>query len=89
MKTKPSDKLQTIPGVGPKLARYMNDIGINSVADLKDKKPQDLYDKLCDYQAAPVDRCMLYVFRSSVYYATNTNHGPELLNWWAWKDKGE
>ena len=80
-------QLETIPGVGPKIARYMRDIDIDSVADLKGQKAQELYDKLCDFQAAPVDRCMLYVFRSSIYYADNTEHDPELLNWWNWKDK--
>lgn len=86
MKAKTSDKLETIPGVGVKIASYMRDIGINSVADLKGQSAEKLYDKLCEYTAAPVDRCMLYVFRSSIYYADNTEHDPELLNWWNWKD---
>ena len=87
MKSKTTDDLETIPGVGAKIARYMHDIGINSVADLKDKNVEKLYDKLSDFQAAPVDRCMLYVFRSSIYYASNKDHDPQLLNWWAWKCK--
>lgn len=86
MKTKASE-LESIPGVGPKVAGYMRDIGINSVNDLKGQNAEELYDKLCDFQASPVDRCMLYVFRSSIYYADNTEYDLELLNWWAWKDK--
>jgi hypothetical protein len=33
-----------------------------------------------------VDRCMLYVFRCAVYYATNKKHDPKLLKWWNWKE---
>ena len=87
MTPKTSDKLESIPGVGVKVAQYFRDIGINSVSDLKGQNAEELYEKLCDFQASPVDRCMLYVLRSSIYYAENTNHDPELLNWWVWKDK--
>ncbi len=29
---------------------------------------EELYQKMCDFKAEPVDRCMLYVLRCSVYY---------------------
>jgi hypothetical protein len=79
--------LEQIPGVGKKIAREMQNIGISSVSQLKGKKPEKLYQKLSDFKAAPVDRCMLYVLRCAVYYASNTKHEPELLKWWNWKDK--
>jgi len=79
--------LVDIPGVGNRLASYMRDIGINCVEDLKGQSADDLYERLCDFKAAHVDRCMLYVFRSSIYYAENKDHDPELLKWWNWKDK--
>ncbi|MBC8473125.1 MAG: pathogenicity locus, partial [Planctomycetes bacterium] len=31
--------------------------------------------------------CMLYVLRCAVYYASNTEHDPDLLKWWNWKDR--
>ncbi|NJM89920.1 MAG: hypothetical protein HC847_25010 [Hydrococcus sp. RU_2_2] len=34
-----------------------------------------------------IDRCVLYVFRCAVYYASNSVREPELLKWWNWKDK--
>ncbi len=80
-------QLEQIPGVGKKIAHYMRSIGINCVEDLKDQKAEQLYQRLCDFKASPVDRCMLYVFRSAVYYAENIRHDPELLKWWNWKDK--
>lgn len=78
--------LQTIPGVGPKLAQMFLDVGIKSVADLKGKSPEKLYSKMCTKQGWPVDRCVLYVCRSSVYFAGHKNPNPEKLKWWNWKD---
>lgn len=86
--TKPiSNQLEQIPGVGEAIANDMRNIGINSVSQLKDQDPENLYQKLCDFKAGPVDRCMLYVLRCAVYYASNTEHDPELLKWQNWKDK--
>ena len=82
-----SNELEQIPGVGTAIAQDMRDIGIGSVSQLKGRDPEKLYEKLCDFKAGPVDRCMLYVLRCAVYYASNTEHDPELLKWWNWKDK--
>ena len=86
MKAATSNKLETIPGVGKSIAKDMQSIGIRSINDLKGKNPERLFKKLCDYQAAPVDRCMLYVFRCAVYFASNKKHDPRLLKWWNWKN---
>ncbi|MFZ3382310.1 MAG: helix-hairpin-helix domain-containing protein, partial [Candidatus Methanoperedens sp.] len=61
-------------------------IGLRSVEDLKENDPEKLYRELCERQGVQVDRCMLYVFRCAVYYASNKRHDPELLKWWNWKD---
>ena len=87
MKQLVSRQLEQIPGVGKRIAHDMRNIGINSVGDLKGQRAEQLYQKLCSFKASPVDRCMLYVFRSAIYYAENTQHDPELLKWWNWKDK--
>ncbi len=77
--------LRTIPGVGKEIAEDFWNIGIHSASDLKKKNPERLYQKLCVYEKRHVDRCMLYVFRCAVYYASHTRHNPELLTWWNWK----
>ena len=87
MKQPSNQDLEQIPGVGEAIARDMRSIGINSIAQLKGKDPEKLYQRLCDFKASPVDRCMLYVLRCAVYYASNTKHDPKLLKWWNWKDK--
>ena len=82
------DELEQIPGVGKSIARDLHQIGIKSVEQLEGKDPEVLYRKLCSFKASPVDRCMLYVLRCAVYYASSEDPDPELLNWWNWKDKG-
>ena len=76
-----------IPGVGKNIANDLIGIGIREVHDLVDKNPEDLYRQLCDQKGTKVDRCVLYVFRCAVYYATASPHDPELLKWWNWKDR--
>jgi len=81
------DELQKIPGVGKSIAQDLRNLGIDSIQDLKDKDPEELYIRLCDQQGVKIDRCMLYVFRCAVYYASTKTHDPELLKWWNWKNR--
>ncbi|MBN1290050.1 MAG: helix-hairpin-helix domain-containing protein [Actinobacteria bacterium] len=81
------DGLLAIPGVGPSISRDLHRVGIEKVADLKSKDPEDLYNRLCAARGTQVDRCVLYVFRCAVYFASNSRHDPELLKWWNWKDR--
>ncbi|MBA1341407.1 MAG: hypothetical protein C5S40_04640 [ANME-2 cluster archaeon] len=80
-------ELQTIPGVGKSISQTFWNIGIEKVSDLKGKDPEELYFRICVDQGCQVDRCVLYVCRSSVYFADNKNPDPEKLKWWNWKDK--
>ena len=77
---------QTIPGIGNSLSQDLVDLGYRKVNDLKDADPEEMYQNLMAVQGHHIDRCVLYVFRSAVYYASNSIHDPELLNWWNWKD---
>ncbi len=79
--------LHKIPGVGPKIARDLRDLGYRCVAELKGRDPETMYAALCSLRGGRVDRCMLYLFRCAVYFATEETHDPELLKWWKWKDK--
>jgi Pathogenicity locus len=81
-----SREFRQVPGVGKSIAEDLWNLGLRSVADLKNQDAEDLYLRLCAYQGMHVDRCMLYVFRCAVYYASNDVHDPELLKWWNWKD---
>ena len=82
------DELRRIPGVGVTIAQDLRDLGIERISDLRGQDPQVLYDRLCEQMGMHVDRCMLYVLRCAVYYASEFPHDPELLKWWSWKDGG-
>ena len=45
-----------------------------------------MYQQLMDQVGHHVDRCVLYVFRCAVYFASNDRHDPKKLKWWTWKD---
>lgn len=79
-------ELRQIPGVGKIIAQDFWDLGIRSVQELQRANPDTLYKSLCKLKNAHVDRCMLYVFRCAIYFASTKNPDPELLKWWNWKD---
>ena len=79
-------EFRRIPGVGKSIAEDLWNLGLRSVSDLKNQDPEVLYMSLCTLQGTQVDRCMLYVFRCAVYYASNDTYDAELLKWWNWKD---
>ena len=84
----PKDELRTIPGVGVSIAQDLRSLGITRVEQLRGRDPQAMYDRLCELAGTHVDRCMLYVLRCAVYFASEFPHDPQLLQWWAWKDGG-
>jgi hypothetical protein len=85
--TNPKTDLTTIPGVGPSIARDLRDLGFQQVEDLRGEDPEQLYQRICAQRGQHIDRCVLYVFRCAVYFATEEEHDPDLLNWWNWKDR--
>jgi Pathogenicity locus len=85
-KAKSLRDLRRIPGVGPSIAEDLWNIGIRRVEDLRGGNPDDLYERSCAFQMCRVDRCLLYVYRCAVYYASRKKHDPELLKWWKWSD---
>ena len=83
-----TDKLRAIPGVGPAMASELRLLGIDTIADLRGRDPEELYLRLQERSGHHVDRCVLYVFRSSVYFAERARPELELTRWWNWKDGG-
>ena len=81
-----SDPLQIIPGVGPSVARDLRALGIHSVAQLRGRNPERLYERSNQLRGVRQDRCLLYVFRCAVYYASTARPKPRLLKWWNWTD---
>ena len=80
-------ELEVIPSVGPSIADDLISMGITRVSQLKGRSPEALYRKLCALTGERQDPCVLYTFRCAVYYARTKKPNPELLKWWAWKNK--
>jgi hypothetical protein len=79
--------LQTIPGIGKILCKDLLDLGYSKVTDLKGQDPESMYQDLISLRGQHIDKCVLYVFRCAVYYASNDKRDPEKLKWWNWKDE--
>ncbi len=80
-------ELQIIPGIGKSLSQDLVDLGFRKMTELKDANPDTMYQNLMALRGRHIDRCVLYVFRCAVYYASNTVHEPESLKWWNWKNE--
>ncbi len=81
------DDLQRLPGVGPSIAQDLRDLGVASVAQLRRRNPERLYEALNQLRGVRQDPCVLYVFRCAVYAARTPRPAPRLLQWWHWKDR--
>ena len=79
-------ELQKIPGIGKSISKDLIDLGYRAINELAGENPETMYQNLMVLRGRHVDRCVLYVFRCAVYYASNVDHEPELLKWWHWKD---
>ncbi|MBB4639583.1 helix-hairpin-helix domain-containing protein [Longimicrobium terrae] len=82
------DELQRIPGVGPSLAADLRLLGFPSIQSLRGADPVAMYERLSEMTGVHQDRCVLYVFRCAVYFASEPEHDADLLLWWSWKDDG-
>ena len=79
--------LQSLPGVGPSIARDLVDLGIREPAQLEDRDPDALYAALCELRGERIDPCVKYVFRCAHHAVTTEQPDPESLKWWNWKDR--
>ncbi len=77
-KQRVTNKLQSIPNVGPAIAAKLELLGIHSPSDLSDKDPYALYDKLCEKTGERHDLCLLDVFISAVSFSK----GVPAMPWW-------
>lgn len=80
-------EFRTILGVGKRISEDLWNLGFRSLSQLRGRNPDRMYLDHCKQVGAPVDRCVLYVFRCAVYFASTKHHNAELLKWWNWKDK--
>ena len=79
-------KLRKIPGVGKQTEQDLIMLGYPTIESLKNADPQQMYERECAMRGQKIDRCVLYVYRCAVYFASNEHHDPEKLKWWNHKD---
>ncbi len=82
-----ASKLTDISGVGTSIAGDLESLGYKQPSDLVGEDPEAMYQRLMSQVGGHVDRCVLYVFRCAVYYASTDSPQTEKLLWWNWKDK--
>ena len=82
-------ELRKIPGVGKVVAMDLFNLGYRSIADLKGEDPEIMYVRHNSQKEEVQDICMLYTFRSAVYFADTFGQAqdPDKLKWWNWMDK--
>lgn len=68
------------------IKQHLLDLGYDSVEALQGQKPEEMYDRDCALHGQRLDRCLLYVYQTAVYFAENDVHDPEKLKWWNWKE---
>ena len=86
-KTMDPTDLQSLPSIGPSLARCLRDLGFRSPDDLRKQDPEKMFEDLCEQRGEAMDRCVLYSFRCAVHVASTGESDPELRKWWNWMDR--
>ena len=77
-------ELKDLVSIGPAMLRDFEMLGISSVAQLSRRRPEKLYEKLCEITGKPQDICCLDVFRAAVAQARNPLLPLEQRQWWYW-----
>ncbi len=70
--------LEDIPNIGPAVAAYLGQLGIQSPAQLEGQDPYLLYQQLCARAGVMYDPCLLDTFIA----ATRFMGGEPPLPWW-------
>ena len=81
------DDLQSLPSIGPSLARDLRDLGFRTPDDLHGQDPERMFADLCEMRGERIDPCVLYSFRCAVHAVTVGGDDPELAKWWNWKGR--
>ena len=77
-------RLQDLTSVGPATLEDFVLLGIKSVAQLKRRSPQRMYDQLCRLKQQRLDPCCLDVFVAAVAQVRDPNLPIEQRQWWYW-----
>ena len=77
-------KLKELRGIGAKMLEDFEKLGVGSVAQLRSKDAQALYDRMCALTGTRQDPCVLDTYRCAIGQARNPNLPKEQKDWWYW-----
>jgi hypothetical protein len=77
-------QLKDLRGIGRKMLGDFQKLGIHSVADLKSRDAQKLYERACKLTGTRQDPCVLDTYRCAIEQARNPDLPSEQTNWWYW-----
>ncbi|MBB71471.1 MAG: Mitomycin resistance protein mcrB [Legionellales bacterium] len=72
--------LSDLKNVGPATLKDFEILGINTVAELAEANPDELYQRLQDITGQPHDPCVWDVFAATIHEAQT----GERQAWWEW-----
>jgi hypothetical protein len=73
-----SQELQSIPNIGPAVARKLERLDVTRVEDLCGSNGEDLFERLCALDGRRHDPCLLDTFVAAVDFANGAPPRP----WW-------
>lgn len=79
--------LRLVPGIGAKKEEELMELGYNSLAELKNADPDELYFLACAKKGWQLDKCVLYAFRCAVAFAKDPAPNPDDYRWWYFCDE--
>lgn len=77
-------QLKDLVSIGPATLDDFELLGIDSVAQLRIRNPQRMYQQLCRIKRRVIDTCCLDVFVAAVAQAKDPNLPIEQRRWWYW-----
>ena len=77
-------QLKDLVSIGPAMLADLELLGIDSVAHLRLRNPQRMYQQLCRIKRQTIDPCCLDVFVAAVAQARDRNLPIEQRQWWYW-----
>lgn len=77
-------QLKDLRGVGEKMLKDFEMLGVRSVQELKSRDAQKLYDRMCRLMGMRQDPCVLDTYRCAIEQARNPDLPIEQRNWWYW-----
>lgn len=77
-------RLQDLSGIGPKMLKDFEKLGVKSVAQLTKKDGRRLYRQLCELTGKRQDPCVEDTFVCAVAQARDPQLPAEQRDWWYW-----